>query len=72
MLSPKPPGSESLDDWWYARDPTHVSLYRDATFEWIAERWNASVDRPSRTVVLYRTGGVLDGGSAGSQEGSGP
>ncbi len=31
-------GAASIDDWWYARDPTHVAFYSRAVFEWIAGR----------------------------------
>lgn len=26
----------SFEEWWYLRDPTHVSLFQDKTFKWIA------------------------------------
>ena len=48
-------GETPLEEWWYARDPTHVSLHRDRTLEWIAKRWDAALERPAPTVALYRT-----------------
>jgi len=45
--------AEALERWWYARDPTHVALYRDRTFEWLAARHGAALERPSRTVALF-------------------
>lgn len=33
-------GPESVRVWWYARDPTHVSLYSRATMGWIAHRFD--------------------------------
>jgi len=50
----EPLGDTALAEWWYARDPTHVSLYRDETFAWIADRFGAELERPARTVVIYR------------------
>lgn len=32
------PGFDGISDWWYARDPTHVSFYSAATMRWIAKR----------------------------------
>ncbi len=44
----------AFDDWWYVRDPTHVSFYRSETFEWIGDRFGWSLHRPARSVVLFR------------------
>lgn len=43
-----------FDGWWYHRDPTHVCFYEFATMEWIAARHGLGIERPSRTVVLFR------------------
>jgi SAM-dependent methyltransferase len=43
-------------NWYYLRDPTHVSLYRERTLSWIAARFGWSMERPERRVILYRTG----------------
>lgn len=57
----EPFGDESLESWWYARDPTHVALYRPATLAWIADRWHADLERPARTIALFRvSAGVHD------------
>lgn len=29
------PGADSMNDWWYARDPTHVAFYSPTTFRYI-------------------------------------
>lgn len=39
--------------WWYLRDPTHVSLYRPATLQWIADHWRMTLTRPSPTVWIF-------------------
>jgi SAM-dependent methyltransferase len=43
-----------LAAWWYIRDPTHVCFYRDRTFEWIARRFGWALERPARTVAIFR------------------
>lgn len=45
-----------FEKWHYPRDPTHVSLYRPRTMEWIAERFDYSVEVPRPNVVLFRKG----------------
>jgi hypothetical protein len=45
-----------LEEWRYARDPTHVSLYRRRTMDWIARRFGWGLEMPSRTVALFRKG----------------
>jgi Zn ribbon nucleic-acid-binding protein len=44
-------------EWRYARDPTHVSLYRRRTLEWAAERFGWSLEMPHRNVALFRKAG---------------
>jgi 2-polyprenyl-3-methyl-5-hydroxy-6-metoxy-1,4-benzoquinol methylase len=39
-------------DWWYLRDPTHVSFYRPETFEWLARHHGWSHRFVHRNVVL--------------------
>lgn len=36
-------GEESMHDWWYARDITHVSFYSKKTFEYIAEMFGFEI-----------------------------
>jgi hypothetical protein len=45
---------EPFEDWWYARDPTHVCFYRTETMEWIAERFGWTLELPHPTVALFR------------------
>jgi hypothetical protein len=44
----------ALDEWRYARDPTHVSLYRRRSMDWIAGRFGWKLDMPSGAVALFR------------------
>jgi 2-polyprenyl-3-methyl-5-hydroxy-6-metoxy-1,4-benzoquinol methylase len=67
----EPLGDEPLETWWYARDPTHVALHRTETLEWIAARWGAALERPSRTVALFRRAEAVSA-RAPAGEGTGP
>lgn len=37
------PGFDAIGDWWYARDPTHVSFYSGTTMQWIAGKYGLSL-----------------------------
>lgn len=37
------PGIDSIAEWWYARDPTHVAFYSRPTFEWISRKFNLEI-----------------------------
>lgn len=48
-----------LDDarfraWNYRRDPTHVVFFADATFAWLARRWDACLALPRRDVAVLK------------------
>lgn len=47
---------EGFSEWWYVRDPTHVSFYRPETLEWIALARGWSLERPRTHVALFRKG----------------
>jgi SAM-dependent methyltransferase len=34
-----PRARKDFDRWWYRMDSTHVGFFREATMQWIAERW---------------------------------
>lgn len=40
--------------WHYITDPTHVCFYSEATFRWIAQRWDANLLLPADDVVLLQ------------------
>ncbi len=44
----------ALEEWHYARDPTHVCFYRRRTIEWIAREYGWSPEFPHRNVVLFQ------------------
>ena len=41
-------------EWWYVRDPTHVSFYRPRTLEWIAAAVGWTLETPAPNVALFR------------------
>lgn len=46
---------ETFASWRYARDPTHVSLYRVETLEWLARRHDWDLERPRHDVALFHS-----------------
>jgi 2-polyprenyl-3-methyl-5-hydroxy-6-metoxy-1,4-benzoquinol methylase len=40
--------------WHYKNDPTHVCFFSEATFVWLARKWNAHLDIVAPDVVLIR------------------
>lgn len=46
-----------LAGWRYARDPTHVCLYRPETLRWIAGRHGWALEEPHPDVALFRKPG---------------
>lgn len=45
-----------FDDWWYARDPTHVSFYSRSTFAWICKKADWKLEESSERIHLLRRG----------------
>ncbi len=45
---------QSLATWWYAKDPTHVSLYSRDTLDWIQKRWPWLLLSPSDDVYFFQ------------------
>jgi len=45
---------EAFARWHYKNDPTHISFFSRATFEFLGERWGASPHFPHPDVVLFR------------------
>ncbi len=44
-----------LSSWYYLRDPTHVSLYSEATFSWIAKAWGFEKPQFVNNRVIWLT-----------------
>lgn len=48
-------GPESMHDWWYTRDATHVSFYSDRTLDWMCGEFEMEVlERDSERLALLR------------------
>lgn len=41
-------------NWHYRRDPTHVVFYREATLQWLADRYNWQLEVPGKDVAIFR------------------
>ncbi|MCD6527687.1 MAG: class I SAM-dependent methyltransferase [Desulfuromonas sp.] len=39
--------------WHYKNDPTHVCFYSAATFDWLANKWQASVEIIGTDVIIF-------------------
>lgn len=45
---------EAFAEWHYIRDLTHVCFYSEATFRWIASRYDAGLQFPAEDVALLQ------------------
>ncbi len=48
------PTKEQFANWYYKKDPTHVSFFSRSTFEWLAVRWQATITIIGDDVVIFR------------------
>lgn len=53
---------EHLQGWHYLRDPTHIIFFRLATWQWLAQRWQAPVVICAQDVVWLRKPRAIDRG----------
>jgi hypothetical protein len=42
-----------IGDWYYAQDPTHISIFSLETLQWLAHRLNATLVMASDNVALF-------------------
>lgn len=42
-----------IDNWYYAKDPTHVCFYSRDTFFWIAKKFNRNVEIQSSRLIVF-------------------
>jgi len=47
---------QEIETWWYAKDPTHVSLYGRETVDWIEGAWGWKLFLSSGDVHLFQKG----------------
>lgn len=48
------PSGEHFADWFYKKDPTHVSFFSASTFEWLSSQWQASLRIIGDDVIILR------------------
>ncbi|GAB2621543.1 methyltransferase domain-containing protein [Belliella aquatica] len=58
MMTEIHPGLNKINDWYYIKDATHVSLYSEKTFMWIALKYKLKLEYTDqkRVVVFRKTG----------------
>lgn len=47
------PVAAEFSDWYYKRDPTHVSFFSPQTFQWLANKHQLQVAFPANDVVIF-------------------
>ncbi len=43
----------AFKSWHYKNDPTHIVFFADASFEWLASRWQASLEFADQDVAIF-------------------
>jgi 2-polyprenyl-3-methyl-5-hydroxy-6-metoxy-1,4-benzoquinol methylase len=46
--------AKHFETWWYARDPTHVSFFRESTFQWMAKNRHLRIEHCLNPQVNFR------------------
>lgn len=41
-----------LEDWWYFKDPTHISFYSEKTILWLSEKYNYQINSIQNPFVI--------------------
>lgn len=54
IMTKRPTSQPTFASWHYKNDMTHVSFYSDETFIWLANFWNAELERPESDVILLK------------------
>jgi len=42
-----------FQSWWYRQDATHIAFYREATMQWIENRYDWKMTRPHEAVRIF-------------------
>ena len=45
---------EKFASWHYKSDPTHISFFSDATFNYLGERWGSAPEFICADVILFQ------------------
>lgn len=51
------PAATAFNNWYYKRDPTHISFFSQDTFQWLAQQYNLQLAFPTNDVVIFRKAG---------------
>ncbi|WP_445428306.1 class I SAM-dependent methyltransferase [Alishewanella sp. HL-SH05] len=51
------PTAEAFSNWYYRRDPTHITFFSQATFRWLAAQYQLKVAFPANDVVIFSKAG---------------
>lgn len=51
------PDAADFANWYYKRDPTHISFFSMQTFQWLAQQYHLQVAFPTNDVVIFRKAG---------------
>ncbi|GAA4362411.1 class I SAM-dependent methyltransferase [Kangiella marina] len=55
IMTKRPLSVEAFANWHYKNDPTHISFFSEATFHWIGDWLNYTVEFPSNdTAILHK------------------
>ena len=54
MMTKRLPPLTMFASWHYRRDPTHIALFHDETFCYLANRWQAELKMPRSDVAMLR------------------
>jgi hypothetical protein len=52
---------QSFMGWHYKNDPTHISFFSVATFNYLADTWGAQVDYIANDVIIFRKSALEHG-----------
>lgn len=55
IMTQRPATIERYQKWNYILDPTHITFFRDETFQWIASHWNLQLIELHKDVAVFRT-----------------
>ncbi len=44
---------DEFENWWYKNDPTHISLYSDKTFNYIASEFNLNIIHNKNNIIIF-------------------
>lgn len=56
VMTQMPLSLDMLSGWWYLKDDTHVSIYREETMLWIARKFDWRAEFYEGGVVLFKKG----------------